>query len=88
MTPRERHLAEIGQIAKRHGVTAFDILQHRGKRSEKLASARRDVAVHFRAKDYSWPKIARIVSRDHSTVIHWYSFRGRQGVPGVTAGLI
>jgi chromosomal replication initiation ATPase DnaA len=71
MTPRERNLSDIGLIALRHGLTRHDVLNHYGKRCDRKAAARRDVALHFRAKDYSWPKIGRIVSRDHSTVMAW-----------------
>lgn len=88
MTPRERHLSDIGLIALKHGLTRHDILNHHGKRCERVAAARCDVAMHFRAKHYSWPKIGRIVGRDHSTVLHWVKSRGHQGVPGVTEGLI
>jgi len=89
MTPRERHLSDIGLIALRHGLTRWDILNHHGKRSDRVAEARRDVALHFRAKDYSWPHIGRIVGRDHSTVLHWVRSRGGHvGIPGASAGLI
>lgn len=88
MTPRERNLADIGLIALRYGLTRQDILNHHGKRCLRVNDARRDVALHFRAKNYSWPKIGRIVGRDHSTVIHWATKPGMQGVPGVSAGLI
>ena len=71
MTPRERNLADIGLIALRHGLTRHDILRHHGKRCERVKAARRDVALHFRAKDYSWPKIGRVVDRDHSSVMAW-----------------
>ena len=87
MTPRERHLADIGLIALRHGLTRYDVLNHFGKRCERKSAARRDVALHFRAKDYSWEKIGRIVGRDHTTVIHWVRSQGHQGVAGVTAML-
>lgn len=68
MTPRERYLADIGLIALRHGVTREDVL---GKsRERRIVYARQHCYWMLRERGRTFPEIARIMRRDHSSVIH------------------
>ena len=67
MTPKEKNLAEIGEIAYKYGYTAEDIL---GKsRYKRLVMVRRECVGMLRAKGYSTTEIGRIMNRDHSTIV-------------------
>ena len=68
MTPRERYLADIGLIALRHGVTREDVLGR--SRVGRIVEARQHCYWHFRERGRTFPEIARIMRRDHSSVIH------------------
>jgi hypothetical protein len=70
MTPREQHLGVIDDIAIRHGITRAAILK---KQSHciKAAAARYETAWRLKGLDLSWPQIGRVVSRHHTTVMHW-----------------
>ncbi|MBK9005338.1 MAG: hypothetical protein IPM41_16245 [Sphingomonadales bacterium] len=59
---------QIGLIAMRYGVTRHDVLGPSRKR--KIAYARQHCYWHFRERGNSYPAIARIMRRDHSSVIH------------------
>lgn len=68
MTPNEKSMEEIAQIAYKYGYTAQDII---GKRKfKRLVMVRRECAVMLRAKGYSTTQIGRIMNRDHSTIVH------------------
>ncbi len=67
MTPREKNLADIREIAESYGYTAEDIL---GKsRYKRLVMVRRQCVGMLRAKGYSTTEIGRILNRDHSTIV-------------------
>lgn len=68
LTPREKNLAAIGEIAEVYGFTVDDMI---GKRKYKmLMVARRECVAMLRAKGYSTTEIGRIMNRDHSTIVH------------------
>jgi chromosomal replication initiation ATPase DnaA len=68
MTPREKNLLDIDNIAQTHGYDVGDIL---GKsKFRKLVMARRECVLMLRAKGYSTTEIGRIMKRDHSTIVH------------------
>jgi len=67
MTPKEKNLADINEIAYKYGYTAEDIL---GKsRYKRLVMVRRECVGMLRAKGYSTTEIGRIMNRDHSTIV-------------------
>jgi chromosomal replication initiation ATPase DnaA len=73
MTPREKYYSEIGLIALRHNLTRHDVLSK--SRQYHVVRARQHCYWHFRQKivngrPMSYPEIARLFGRDHSTVIH------------------
>lgn len=68
MTPRERNLAEIGEIARKNNFTVEDILGKR--RYKRIVEVRRECVAMLRAKNYSTTEIGRIMCRDHSTIVH------------------
>lgn len=68
MTPREKNLADIGEIAESYGFTVDDII---GKRKYKmLMKARRECVAMLRAKKLTTLQIGKIMNRDHSTIVH------------------
>lgn len=68
MTPRERIMLDIDNIAQTHGYDVGDIL---GKsKFQKLVVARRECVLMLRGKGYSTTQIGRIMHRDHSTIVH------------------
>lgn len=68
MTPREKHLQAIAEIADEHGYTVEDILGP--CRHKHLVSVRHQCFAMFYDRGYSTPEIGRIMNRDHSTVCH------------------
>jgi chromosomal replication initiation ATPase DnaA len=67
LTPKEKNLADISEIAYKYGYTAEDIL---GKsRYKRLVMVRRQCVGMLRAKGYSTTEIGRIMNRDHSTIV-------------------
>lgn len=67
LTPKEKNLADIGEIAYKYGYTAEDVL---GKsRYKRLVMVRRECVGMLRAKGYSTTEIGRIMNRDHSTIV-------------------
>jgi chromosomal replication initiation ATPase DnaA len=68
MTPREKNLALIDEVAQLHGYTVEDIL---GKsRLKKLVAIRQLCVFRLRDEGYSTTEIGRIMDRDHSTICH------------------
>ena len=67
MTPREKNLADIGEIAYKYGFTVEDMLGPR--RFKKMVQVRRECIAMLRGKGYSTTEIGRIICRDHSTVV-------------------
>lgn len=68
MTPREKNLALIHEIAEPHGYTVEDII---GKaRHKKLVAVRCMCIRALRDEGYSTTEIGRIMNRDHSTICH------------------
>lgn len=67
LTPREKNLAEIGEIAYKYGFTVEDMLGTR--RFKKMVAVRRECIAMLRAKGYSTTEIGRIMNRDHSTIV-------------------
>lgn len=98
MTPRQKHLNDIGLVALQHGFTADEVLSP--SRTAKLVQARQDCIVMFRERGYSTTEIGRIMRRDHTTIVH--ALQRIQKLPeinrlkalkvpanaGITAGLI
>lgn len=67
LTPKEKNLADIKEIAYKYGYTAEDVL---GKsRYKRLVMVRRQCVGMLRAKGYSTTEIGRIMNRDHSTIV-------------------
>lgn len=87
MTPRERSMSIIREIAMQHGVTVEAIMgrsrDHKDTRARRAAYA----AVKYR-RGLSHPAVGRIFGRDHSTILHGIRKNGGDGIAGVTAGLI
>ena len=67
MTPREKNLKDIAEIAEAHHLTVEDILSP--KRHKYLVSVRRKCIYMLRDKAYSTTEIGRIMGRDHSTIV-------------------
>lgn len=98
MTPRQKHLNDIGIIALQHGFTAEEVISP--CRSATLVKARQECIIMFRDRGYSVTEIGRIMRRDHTTIVH--TLQRVQKLPeinrlkalklpanaGVTAGLI
>jgi chromosomal replication initiation ATPase DnaA len=68
MTPREKNLAEVADIAEDHGYTLNDILGH--CRTKPLVAVRLECIKTFRDRGLSTPQIGRIMNRDHTTIVH------------------
>jgi len=68
LTPRQRNLNDIAEIAEAHRLTVEDILSP--KRHKYLVSVRRKCVYMLRDKGYSTTEIGRIMQRDHSTIVH------------------
>lgn len=68
MTPRERTIAELREIASRHGVRLSDMLGP--SRKPKHVRARFAGYAVLRDRGMSLPRIGRVFCRDHSTVLH------------------
>ena len=69
MTPREKNLKDIAEIAEAHGYTVADILGP--SRRKKLVAVRRLCILMLREKGYSTTEIGRVLGgRDHSTIVH------------------
>jgi len=68
MTPREKNLALIDEVAQLHGYTVEDVI---GKsRFKKLVAVRQLCVFRLREEGYSTTEIGRIMNRDHSTIVH------------------
>jgi chromosomal replication initiation ATPase DnaA len=67
MTPREKNLADINEIAQEYGYTVDDVLGY--SKPKELVKVRRLCVVMLRDKGYSTTAIGRIMNRDHSTIV-------------------
>jgi chromosomal replication initiation ATPase DnaA len=67
MTPRERNMADISQIALRHGLTHHDVLGR--SRTAKVMVARREAYQLLRSRGQSYPQIGALFGRHHTTVM-------------------
>lgn len=68
MTPREKNLKDIENLAEGYGYTAADML---GKsRFKRVVAVRRLCILMLREKGYSTTEIGRVMNRDHSTIVH------------------
>jgi chromosomal replication initiation ATPase DnaA len=68
ITPRQRNLNDIAEIAEAHYLTVEDILGP--SRLKYLVSVRRKCIYMLRDKGYSTTEIGRIMNRDHSTIVN------------------
>jgi len=68
ITPRQKNLNDVADIAEEHGYTIYDILGP--SRVMALVNVRRKCMVMLREKGYSTTEIGRIMNRDHTTVVH------------------
>jgi DNA-binding XRE family transcriptional regulator len=66
MTPREKNLADINEIAQEYGYTVEDVLGY--SKPKELVKIRRLCVVMLREKGYSTLAIGRIMHRDHSSI--------------------
>lgn len=57
----------IADAAGRHGITSEDITGR--LRLKHIVAARAEVCLRLRAQQWSYPAIARVLDRDHSTVM-------------------
>ena len=67
MTPRQRNLDAIAEIAQAHLYTVEDIIGPR--RFKHLVTVRRKCIWMLRDKGYSTTEIGRIMNRDHSSIV-------------------
>ena len=68
-TPREKMLADIENIVKRHGLSLKDIFTT--SRLPWIVACRNECMRHIRNEyGYSLPKIGKMFKRDHSAVYH------------------
>jgi hypothetical protein len=70
VTPRRQTMEIIRAVAKRHGVTAKEILGT--DRNHKVMAARNEaIREIFAARPHwSYPDIGRLFRRDHTTIMH------------------
>lgn len=69
-TPRDFTWALIEEVAKRHGLTAFDVVSR--CREHRVVAARYEAIriVHAARPTMSSPQLGRLFNRDHSTVLY------------------
>ena len=67
MTPRDRTMAAIDEIALRHGLGPRDIIGH--DRRSHVVAARAEAACYLRGKGRSYPEIGRDLGNRHHTTI-------------------
>lgn len=60
----------VQEICHKHGVTVNDVLSRR--RDKKTLAARFECYKALRGMGLSFPKIGKIMNRDHSTVCHFF----------------
>lgn len=68
ITPRQKNLNDIAEIAEAHCLTVEDILGP--SRFKYLVNVRRKCIYMLRDKGYSTTEIGRIMNRDHSTIVN------------------
>jgi chromosomal replication initiation ATPase DnaA len=68
ITPRQKNLNDIAEIAEEHGYTIHDILGP--SRVMHLVGVRRKCIFMLRNKGYSTTEIGRIMNRNHTIVVH------------------
>ena len=62
---------DLFDVARKHGVTPRDITSH--FRDKNLVAARHELFWRLRTeRNYSFPRIAMLLGRDHSSVIHGF----------------
>jgi chromosomal replication initiation ATPase DnaA len=71
-----KHTSIIPHVCNKHGITPDELTGPR--RYPHLVKARREVIRHMRARDYSLPRIARALHRDHTTILHHMRAMGLQ----------
>lgn len=66
MTPRDRTLSILAPVAESHGIDLPTLLSRNGRKLHQPARQ----AAYLRLRDIGWSytKIARLFSRDHSTI--------------------
>lgn len=85
LSPRERMLKLIAQVAEKHGVKASDILSKqnrkcRGTKSVSIARHAAVAAVHLAFPHMSSVQLGRLFNRDHSTILHSISRAGLEPI--------
>ena len=83
LMPRAVVMQIIDRVAAEHEMTRADIIGRSRRRDVVNAryAAMFAVADHF--KQISYPRLARIFDRDHSTIMHAFQTRGRTKVPAI-----
>ena len=66
-TRREATTELTLETAERHGVTVAEMLSP--SRASHLVEARRDLAFALRARAWSYPRIGKLMKRDHTTIM-------------------
>lgn len=61
--------AEIISVCAQSNITPEELLGH--KRHKEIVNARKKCAKLLRGLNFSYPKIAKIMNRDHSSIIHY-----------------
>jgi len=80
MTPREKNLSDIHDIARAHKLTVDDILGT--SKIKMIVMVRRKCVVMLREKGYSTTEIGRIMKRDHSTIVHALQRHSQESLNG------
>jgi chromosomal replication initiation ATPase DnaA len=73
-------LTLVDDVCKRRGVTLDEVCGR--ARSQAISRTRQEVwwrIRHHPERSYSYPEIARLFARDHSTIIAGISAHGRRG---------
>lgn len=74
----DRHVASLStyhkatqkltlETAEKHGITVAEMLSP--SRASHLVEARRDLAFALRARAWSYPRIGKLMKRDHTTIM-------------------
>lgn len=84
LTPREQRQLRIAKICERHGITLEELTGR--SRLKRICNVRKEVYTMLRDERVSYPVIAKMFGRDHTTVVdgvqrYRREFNGRSEEP-------